>query len=408
MSDCSLKKILIAVGVGGSLSWMGIVARFDTQAGAIYGEIMAMGPEHSVNETFDEKIEEMIASRVANKVLVNAAFQQQASAVQKLPETKVASPVRISAPEAASISELSLCVTSSRGWEVVFESLLGNLLREKGFLPDGDVLDVGAQFGEQACHFAMLAPGRQVYAMDPSPKHTDKIKSSKFGSLPNLHVITSGIGKEVGSMIVPDSSFGMPIGSNFSITTIDALFFNQGKQLSFAHIDVEGLELDTIMGGEKTIRANKPVFTAELRVHKDHNYSKALLDFIDGLGYDSYLVDEVCGYPHMDFRNMINIPRTLSQKLTHSDAFSFALATQAIFRVDSSTVFDKVYTCCAPGAECCANGDVSDKNCCSQQCVAGWMKNSGMQKAEVFHGWQSARKTTLGRWKELKARGKVE
>ena len=32
------------------------------------------------------------------------------------------------------------------------------------------------------------------------------------------------------------------------------------------------------------------------------------------LGYGSYVINEVYGYPHMDYRNLLNIPRALSKK----------------------------------------------------------------------------------------------
>lgn len=308
-----------------------------------------------------------------------------------------------------STSNMSICETSSRGWEVVFESLLGNIFREEGFLSnDGNVLDVGAQFGEQACHFALLAPHRQVYAMDPSPANTDKIKNSAFGSLPNLNIITKGIGKENGTMVVPDGSFQMPIGDTFEVVTMDSLFYEQGNVLAFAHIDVEGLELDVLHGGEKSIREYKPVFTVELRVHKDVQFSKALLEFVNDLGYDSYVVDEVCGYPHMDYRNLINIPRSLSPKLEYSDAFSFALFTEAIFRVDSTTVFEKVYPVCAVGAECCANGNTSDKSCCSQTCVMRWLDRTNKHRPIAFKAWNPSRRATMQQWAELRERGRIE
>lgn len=58
-----------------------------------------------------------------------------------------------------------------------------------------------------------------------------------------------GLGQHVGTMKVPDSSFQMPIGSEFLVYTLDSLFYDQGKKLGFAHLDLEGLELDVLKGG---------------------------------------------------------------------------------------------------------------------------------------------------------------
>ena len=144
-------------------------------------------------------------------------------------------------------------------------------------------------------------------------------------------------------------------GTLIQVKTIDSIFIEQGEKLAFAHIDVEGMELEVLKGGVKTIQQDRPVFTTEIRVQKDANFTRSLFDFIDNLGYDSYVVNEVCGAPYMDFRNVLNIPRELSARLVHSDVFSLGLATETIFRVNSNTILEKVYPCCAPFAACCPN-----------------------------------------------------
>eukprot|EP00529_Nitzschia_sp_RCC80_P026199 CAMPEP_0113444108 /NCGR_PEP_ID=MMETSP0014_2-20120614/2497_1 /TAXON_ID=2857 /ORGANISM="Nitzschia sp." /LENGTH=350 /DNA_ID=CAMNT_0000335111 /DNA_START=41 /DNA_END=1090 /DNA_ORIENTATION=- /assembly_acc=CAM_ASM_000159 len=248
-------------------------------------------------------------------------------------------------PAATPLDRFRICETSSKGWEPIMESLMGMVFHEHGFLPtEGQILDVGAQMGEQACRCALLAPDRQVIAMDPSPEQIEKIRSgSKFSNeLPNLRLIQSGIGSEPTNFTITQQDVqmeggggftGLRPGDTFEVTTIDRLFFEQGQKLAFAHIDVEGRELDTLKGGKQTILDNYPVFTTELRVHRDPNFTKALLDFLDmELGYDSYVIEEVCGWPHMDFRNLLNIPRKrLSKSLQYSDTFTFALASELIW-----------------------------------------------------------------------------
>jgi FkbM family methyltransferase len=241
------------------------------------------------------------------------------------------------------------CRTSSTGYEIVLESLLGLFFREDGFFPEGSVLDVGAQFGEMACHFASLAPERKVHALDPSPTQCEKMKKSFGAYLPNLSITNAGIGQFVGKGRAGPGFTGMNPGDKFLIETIDNLFYAKSEPLGFAHIDVEGRELDVLKGGAQTIEEYKPIFTAELRVHQDPFYSRQLLDYINELGYDSYVVDEPCGWPHMDYRNLINFPRNRMHKLEFSDAFNMAIATDAIFLVNSRTIFEKIYPCCALG-----------------------------------------------------------
>lgn len=126
------------------------------------------------------------------------------------------------------------CRTSSTGYEIVLESLLGSLLAESNLIPPGDILDVGAQFGEQACHFATLAPERSVYALDPSPEQANGIVKKIGAHLSNLIVINAGIGRTVGNGTADTSFTGMKVGDTFLIETIDHLFHDSGRALGFA------------------------------------------------------------------------------------------------------------------------------------------------------------------------------
>jgi FkbM family methyltransferase len=101
------------------------------------------------------------------------------------------------------------------------ESFLGGMLLEEGLIPSGSVIDAGAQFGEQACHYARLLPGRTVYAIDPSPSNVAAIKNEFGRFFPNLKIRQGGLGKEVGTMAPRDSSFNMAANEEFPIYTID-------------------------------------------------------------------------------------------------------------------------------------------------------------------------------------------
>ena len=159
------------------------------------------------------------------------------------------------------------------------------------------VVGAGAQFGEKACHLAVAAPERMVHAIDPSPSNVGKIEQQFGRHLPNLKIRAAGMGRQVGKMKARDKSFEMPVGAEFDVLTLDSMFFNKGKRLGFAHLDVEGLELDVLNGGAQTITHSKPIFTAEIRVHKEPAFTSKLLDFIDSIGYDAYVIDEVCDCP---------------------------------------------------------------------------------------------------------------
>ena len=207
--------------------------------------------------------------------------------------------------------------------EAILVKLVGSLIRVShsglvDLIPsEGYFLDAGMQFGEFGAHMAVNAPERKVMMLDPSPRNVETAKE-KYGALKNLEILPGGLGEKVGTMKARDESF-----KEFPLYTLDSLFFEQGKKLAFAHLD--GLELDVLKGAIQTIRESKPIFTMEVRVHKDVAYTDALMDFISDLGYDTYIINEVCGFHHMDYSNLLHIPRSISVELMHSDTLMLML-----------------------------------------------------------------------------------
>jgi FkbM family methyltransferase len=293
--------------------------------------------------------------------------------------------------------------------EIILVSLLGGLMREEGLIPEGTFLDAGAQYGEQGAHYAVIAPDRQVLCLDPSPDLVEKIKAV-FGKLPNLRVEQGGLGKEVGVMKPRDKYFNMDLDAEFPVYSLDSLFYDKGVKLAFAHLDVEGLELDVLKGGVQTLRADRPIFTTEVRVH-DHEYTTELLNFLDQEGYDTYVINEVCGYPFMDLRNLLNIPRKMSKTFARSDTFNLLLATDSIFRVtadEDNSIFEAVYPCCALGGECCPGDDLADPSCCSEVLVDNWLEQNNINKRPpAMVGWKSARKEFETWQYRLRARSNI-
>lgn len=287
--------------------------------------------------------------------------------------------------------------------ETLLGTLMGSLIREShsglvDLIPsEGYFLDAGMQFGEFGAHMAVNAPEREVMMLDPSPNNV-KVAKKRYGVLQNLLILQGGLGDEVGTMKARDKSFNMEADAEFPLYTLDSLFYEKGRKLAFAHLDVEGLELDVLKGAIQTIRQSKPILTTEVRVHKDVVYTDALMDFIFDLGYDSYVINEVCGYPHMDYRNLLNIPRSKSLELIRSDTFNLLDATNSITRLPvrkegQKTIFDLVMPCCALGGECCPGDDINDKSCCSEDLVLKWLDENKPDVNPNYYTWKQAKKS---------------
>lgn len=254
--------------------------------------------------------------------------------------------------------------------ETLLTFFLSSILKEDDgdLLPEGSILDCGAQFGEQGAHYAVSST-RKVVAMDPSPTLVQHMNDN-WGSLENLEIRQGGLGLEVGTMKPRDNTFNMDMDGEFPVYTLDSMYFDKGEKLAFAHLDLEGLELDVLRGGLNTIRSNKPVFTVELRVHEEK--TTPLLDLIDSLGYDTYVIDEPCGMPPMDLRNILCIPRSKSDAFGRSNSFNLLLAMDGIKRVTAENIAQIVLPCCALGGECCPGTNLNGPDCCTEKVVLEW------------------------------------
>jgi len=86
---------------------------------------------------------------------------------------------------------------------------------------------------------------------------------------------------------------------------LDDLFATE--RLAFAHLDVEGAELDVLHGGEATILRDRPVFTVEVHVQLNRSFTSELVEWIARRGFSIYLVHERCGVK-FDCRNLLCLP----------------------------------------------------------------------------------------------------
>ena len=78
----------------------------------------------------------------------------------------------------------------------------------------------------------------------------------------------------------------------FKITSKKIDDFNFDNEISFIKIDVEGHEIEVIEGGKLTIKKNKPVLLVEIEERHSKKNVHDSIDYINELGYKSYIYDE--------------------------------------------------------------------------------------------------------------------
>ena len=256
--------------------------------------------------------------------------------------------------------------------EVTFNAVIAGLLTE-GRLQNGSVVDAGAHEGTHSCLYASLAPTRTVHAIEPLVLNVRAI-TRRWSHLPNLRVHHSGLGsvpREVdlgpmgreamlqaeqleafdrtpkvrrrsgGSSFSPGgSASGGGSGTAFHIHRLDDLFASE--PLALVHLDVEGGELDVLIGATHCLTRDRPLVTTEVQMLSKARRVRQLLAFMWGHGYESWMVDESCGY-QVDCRNLLHIPRERMRTFVGSPSLDVAVASRAVLPIGNlSTAIEYV------------------------------------------------------------------
>ena len=141
------------------------------------------------------------------------------------------------------------------------------------------------------------------------------------------------------------------------------------ERLALAHLDVEGDELSALRGAERIIARDQPFLLTELTVHRDAAYTRSLLGWLHERGYDTFLIEEHTGYPRMDIRNVLSLPRSRRGQWVSSNALDLALAARVLHPVDATTILSHAFPCCRAGGECCKDSF----RCCLPRDVRLWV-----------------------------------
>lgn len=90
---------------------------------------------------------------------------------------------------------------------------------------------------------------------------------------------------------------------SYAVYPLDALM--QQETLAFGHFDVEGGEVELLVGARRTIERDRPMFTVETFPKTNGTRHSLLMSAIKELNYNCVMIDEDCGYPRGDCRNML-------------------------------------------------------------------------------------------------------
>jgi len=166
---------------------------------------------------------------------------------------------------------------------------------------DAVALDIGANIGTHALRLAQLLPGGTVHAFEAQRLVYYMLCGNvALGSHENIHCHHAAVGKSPGRLAIPHFDHGRPLSfgsvefgaaqrepigqprgdgarrqDDVQVVTIDQLAF---PAVHLLKIDVEGMELDVLCGGERTIRRDRPLIFLEYLKGDQHALATWLLD----------------------------------------------------------------------------------------------------------------------------------
>jgi FkbM family methyltransferase len=138
------------------------------------------------------------------------------------------------------------------------------------------VLDCGA--AEGLFSLSVLERSKRVYLAEPLPQFQASMKLT-FNGRSNVEIVPFVLGcrksmvdyaYREGEDIFLSGVSSSPSNMVLEQHTIDELFYEANKEVTYVKVDVEGSELELIEGAEKTIRANHPKIAISTYHKRDH------------------------------------------------------------------------------------------------------------------------------------------
>lgn len=186
------------------------------------------------------------------------------------------------------------------------------------------IFDVGANIGTYSTLVARALPTSKIYCFEPQRLVFQMLCGNMaINNYDNCYPYNMGLGKENARILIeePDynaqenyGSFSLVLNeiqgrsgvkTILDIMTLDFFIkYNQIEKLDFLKIDVEGMELDILLGGRETIEKFKPVLLVEYRNDRI-NIQKELVAQLE--------TDYICYTMH---ENILAIPRHRKDLLT--------------------------------------------------------------------------------------------
>lgn len=172
-------------------------------------------------------------------------------------------------------------------------------------LKDGCILDIGANIGNHTLFFINECGVKKAYCFEPVPETFEILqKNIELNNLQNrVSLFNTAVGKAKGNATIShfseDNMGGTCLSDdgngNIQVISIDEI--DIPEKVSFVKIDVEGFELNVVLGMIGFIKKHHPVFFIEIR----GCFFKQINKIFTSFGYRGEVIEKMPGLDCADY-----------------------------------------------------------------------------------------------------------
>ena len=192
------------------------------------------------------------------------------------------------------------------------------------------IIDIGAWIGDNSLVWAKMVKKYQnwrIIAIDPSSRNISFIKKvADFNLLDNIQACQylcsdeEGLSFNIQEGNINHGSFKAADASSLEVTsstTLNKVFCTHGSEYSLLlmHLDVEGQELNVLLGANKLLDKFCPFIVYEGHIKKDAEVLDEIQNILVGRGYSIWMINEILPGCRLDCRNFLATPPALALDL---------------------------------------------------------------------------------------------
>lgn len=188
------------------------------------------------------------------------------------------------------------------------------------------IIDIGANNGLYCYYFQDIIGAKEIHAFEPIPTlylkltkwfkniHfypyaiSDKISKAVL-KIPYINNIKYDTRAKLDALIEENETYFKEI--NIQTNTLDNLFLSNLTSLDFIKIDIEGHELNAVIGAKKLITKHRPILMIEIeKRHHNSNFDN-VIGTIENFGYNCCFFDlslkKILSFKEFDYNKHQNV-----------------------------------------------------------------------------------------------------